>query len=204
MSILDSLFRKLKNEVKNSVEKEIVNSVKTPSGATVVKSVPYKFDTLPKTVEDMRSLPGADHKDPFAVAALTVAALCVFPENRDESVEMLNYLRGPHPLSPMDVSFIRDRFMDGVDYVPRSYFNGASVDNDYAPAVPYTINVLELVHSKDNYNEGYYRLFLRSGGADSERYLDLRHKPSTDEWFVWEFGGLLVGIRTPKSKDPWA
>lgn len=205
MSIFDSLFRQAKNAAKKAIKEEINSANKTPSGATVVKDVPYVFgNEMPKDVEALKALPGADLKDPFKVAALTVAALCQFPIDRDASVAMLNYLRGPRPLSPMDISFIKDRFMDGVDYVPRSYLTGAAVANDYTPAVPYTVHVLEMVHSKDIYDQGYYRLFFRSGGADNERYLDLRHKPSTDQWFLWEFGGLLVGIRTPVSKDPWA
>ena len=117
---------------------------------------------------------------------------------------MLNYLRGPRPLSPMDVSFIKDRFMDGVDYIPRSYLNGTSPDNDYTPNVPYSVTVIELSPSREQFSQGYLRLYLRSSGADSERFLDLRHKPSTDQWFLWEFGGLLSGIRIPKSKDAWA
>ena len=47
-------------------------------------------------------------------------------------------------------------------------------------------------------------LYLKSGGADSERPVTLRHKPSTDEWFLWNHTGILAGIRTPKSADPWA
>lgn len=205
MSILDSLFRKAKNAAKNAVKQELTSANKTPSGATVVKDVPYTFgNEMPHNVDALKALPGGDLKDPFKVAAMTVAALCEFSIDRDSSVAMLNYLRGPRPLSPMDIAFIKDRFMDGVDYVSRSYLTGAVVDNDYTPSVPYTVHVLEMVHSKDNYDQGYYRLFFRSGGADNERYIDLRHKPSTDEWFLWEFGGLLVGIRTPKSQDPWA
>ncbi len=27
---------------------------------------------------------------------------------------------------------------------------------------------------------------------------------STNEWFLWEFDGILSGIRPPKSTDKWA
>ena len=27
---------------------------------------------------------------------------------------------------------------------------------------------------------------------------------STGEWFLWDYKGLLSGIRTPASEDPWA
>ncbi|MBO4563359.1 MAG: hypothetical protein J5772_07090 [Clostridia bacterium] len=168
------------------------------------KSYPYAFAKLPENLTELMALPGSDLKDPYAVAAFTIAALDLFPKNKDASIEMLNYIKGPRPLVPMDISFIKDRFMDGVDYVPRSYFEGTSPQNDYTPSVPYTVNVLELAHSRDQISEGYLKLFLRSSGADSERYLVLRHKPSTDQWFLWSFEGVMSGIRIPVSKDDWA
>ena len=91
--------------------------------------------------------------------------------------------------------------MDGKDYIPRSYFNGATPENNYEPSKPYTIWM------KDNAapiaEEGYLRLDLRSGGADATRTITLRTKPSTGEWFLWD-QTLLVGIRVPVSQDPWA
>lgn len=41
---------------------------------------------------------------------------------------MLDYLRGPRPMNGMDKQFIADRFRD-KDYVPRSYFEGATSNN---------------------------------------------------------------------------
>lgn len=193
MSIFDSVFKQAGNGIANAVNKAVTN-----------KTVPVSFPALPNNLAELMRLPGSDLTDPYAVAAFLVAALNVYPTNREACFEMLNYLKGPRPLTPYDQQFIRDRFMDGTNYVPRSYFNGSSPDNDYTPTTPYTINVMELVHSRDQFNEGYLKLFMRSSGADNERYLVLRHKPSTNQWFVWEFAGILVGIRQPKSSDPWA
>ncbi len=193
MSIFNSIFKQAGNEVSKAVNKAVTN-----------KNVPISFPALPNNLAELMRLPGSDLTDPYSVAAFLVAALNVYPTNREACFEMLNYLKGPRPLTPSDQQFIRDRFMDGKGYVTRSYFNGSSPDNDYTPSIPYTINVMELVHSRDQYNEGYLKLFMRSSGADSERYLVLRHKPSTNQWFVWEFAGILVGIRQPKSSDPWA
>ena len=47
-------------------------------------------------------------------------------------------------------------------------------------------------------------LFIKSGGADSPRMIKLRNKPSTGEWFVWDYVGLLSGVKTPVSQNPWA
>ena len=147
-------------------------------------------------------MPEAALTDPYTVAALGVAALCAFPKDRAACYAMLNFLRGPRPLSPMDESFIRDRFMDGKDYLPRSYFEGATPANDYTPAQPLTVAVKEQSNSREQ--EGYVTLYLFSGGADSPRPVTLRNKPSTGQWFLWEFPGLLSGIREPKSQNPWA
>lgn len=200
MSILDTLVRRLKTLVREEVKTGVDNAVKNAGRA----SKTLTFDMLPENVSQLKELPGADLKDPYSVAALTVLALCEYPKDRESAYEMLNYLKGPRPLSNMEKSFINDRFMDGVDYVPRSYLNGSSPENDYTPSVPYTVTVIETPHSRDNYNEGYLRLFIRSSGADSERFLDLRLKPSTEQWFLWEFNGMLLDIRIPQSKNEWA
>ncbi|MBQ6074724.1 MAG: DUF4428 domain-containing protein [Lachnospiraceae bacterium] len=164
----------------------------------------FAFPSLPRTVSELLTLPGVSLHDPFSVAAMAVAAFCRFSEDRDACFAMIDALKGPQPLSNVDKSFIKDRFMDGKGYIPRSYFEGAVPENDYTPNRPYTIRVTESAHSRDQFDQGYITLYLKSGGADSERPVTLRHKPSTDEWFLWNHTGILAGIRTPKSADPWA
>lgn len=159
------------------------------------------FTALPANLAELKALPEAALKTPEATAALTIAALCAYPANRDEALAMLDYLRGPRPLSNYDKQFIRDRFMGGVDYVPRSYFAGAVPDNGYTPSLPYT---LVFTDSAAQFSEsGYCRLDVRSGGADTPRSVTLRLKPSTGEWFLWE-QMLLSQIRVPREQDPWA
>ena len=43
-------------------------------------------------------------------------------------IEMLNWLKGPSPLSNQEISFIDDRFRDGKTYIPFSYFDGTVTD----------------------------------------------------------------------------
>ncbi|MBR3057022.1 MAG: hypothetical protein IKG93_03540 [Clostridiales bacterium] len=160
------------------------------------------FNEMPENLEQLKALPEASLKNPLDVAALTVAALCVYPSNKDASLEMLNYLKGPQPLTPYEISFIADRFRDS-DYVPRSYLNGATPQNNYMPQRPYSVTVYETPHSRDNLNEGYLTIYITSGGADNPRSVRLRTKPSTGEWFLWE-QFLLVGIRVPDAQNPWA
>ena len=167
----------------------------------IVMKYQITWNKLPQNLEELQAMPEANLKTPEGTAALTLAALAVFPTNREECYRMLNFLRGPRPLSNMDQQFIRDRFMDGKDYLPKSYFKGATPANGYTPDVPYVVELSESVAQFAE--EGYKRFDIRSGGADSPRQVTLRLKPSTGEWFLWDHS-LLVGIRVPVSQDPWA
>ena len=160
------------------------------------------FENRPLSLEEMKSTPQAALKKPEDTVALTIAALCAYPTAGPEHCyAMLDYLRGPRPLSPMEKQFIRDRFMDGRDYIPRSYFAGAVPENDYTPSLPYTVEIQDSVSPIAE--EGYRKFDLKSGGADSMRPVTLRTKPSTGEWFLWD--QILLGqIRQPKSQDAWA
>ncbi len=161
------------------------------------KSVDVTFAKLPETLEEFMALPQSALANPFDTAALTVLALCFYPQDKELCYQMLEFLKGPGTLSPYEKQFIRDRFMDS-DYVPRSYFKGASPQNDYLPSQPYTISVSENPYSYQN--QGYAKLFIRSGGADSPREVLLR-LAKDGKWYLWE-QFLLVGIRAPESSNP--
>jgi hypothetical protein len=187
-----SFFSNLKKEVKN-VFKGAMDAAS--------KSRVITFDDIPQTLEALKALPQADMKDEFGVAALCVAALCVYPSDPDACLEMLEYLNGPNDLSTYAKQFLKDRFSD-KDYVPRSYFKGATPETGYVPAEPISITVSSNPYSYQE--ENYCTLYISSGGADSPRQVSLRKKPSTGEWFIREYAGLLAGIRVPVSQDPWA
>ena len=114
----------------------------------------------------------------------------------------MDLLRGPRPMTPYDTQFLRDR-LRGKEYLPLAYFEGAAPENSYTPAQPYVLNVLPDPRPQDM-EPGYLRLFLRTAGADSPRPIKLRQKPSTGEWFLWEYSSPLSGIRIPAAQDPWA
>ena len=142
MGLFDSLKRQAINALKtngNKIGKEIGDNVKNAVKNAANKSITIDFPGIPESYEEFVSLPEAKMETPFETAAMTVLAFCVYPKDKDLSIKMLHFLRGPRPLSGMDISFIRDRFMDGRDYVPRSYFEGATPENDYTPNVPLKI-----------------------------------------------------------------
>ena len=163
------------------------------------RSVEIVFPALPDTLEQFKALPQAALSTPFDTAALTVLALCFYPKDKELSLAMLTYLKGPGSLSEYEKQFIRDRFM-GKDYVPRSYFTGAVPQNDYVPAEPYRIRVSENPYSYAD--QGYAKLYLTSGGADSPRPVQLR-QAKDGRWYLWE-QFLLADIRQPESSNPWA
>lgn len=161
-----------------------------------------ELSVLPKNLADLQQMPQAGMTDPYEAAALTVAALTRYPADKDAAIEMLNWLRGPRPLSGYDQQFLRDRFL-GKTYLMNSYYEGSSPDNQYTPSLPYTIVIGENPYSRSQYREGYLTLYVKCSGADSPRPLKLRIKPSTGQWFLWE-QSLLTGIRLPKENDPWS
>ena len=178
--------------------KQTVEDVPRAVPAASEQTTEVVFPKLPDTLEAFKALPQAQLSTPSDTAALTVLALCFYPENAELSLQMLGFLKGPQPLSAYEKQFIRDRFM-GKDYVPRSYFTGAVPANDYTPAEPYTIKVSENPYSYSE--QGYAKLYLHSGGADSPRAVQLRHAKD-GKWYLWE-QFLLADIRQPERADPW-
>lgn len=166
----------------------------------IVSSKTVTLNSLPKNLNELKTLKEAALTCPFEVAVLTVAALCRYCDSPQDSIDMLNYLRGPRPLTPYDVQFLRDR-LRGKPYKPISFLGGTSPENGYTPSVPYSVTVLEDPYARQE--ENYIKLFIRTSGADAPRLIKMRTKPSTGQWFLWE-QYLLPDIRIPVEQDPWA
>ena len=186
-----SIFDKLK--------KNVQTAVKSAAASAFASEETFTFAALPESLAEMKALREASLTSPFATAALTVCALCVYAADKSIGTEMLNFLRGPRPLSNHDISFLNDRFSDG-HHVPFSYFKGAVPANNYTPDTPFTITVTSGPYS--DANEGYKKLYIKSGGADSPREIVLR-RLGDGRWMLWD-QFLLVSNRKPKSDDPWA
>ena len=175
--------------------------IKNKLRAAASRKETYTFEALPKNLDELKALPEAIMDDPFKTAALALCALCVYAEDRQNGTEMLNFLRGPRPMSPAEIAFLNDRLMDGKSYIPRSYFEGATPENEYTPTKPYTVRVISNQYSSLE-NGNYMKLLINSGGADSPRSVTMR-KTGGGTWYLWE-QNLLVDIRIPKSQDAWA
>lgn len=185
-----NMFRNFKDQVTNQV-----------SGAarSSNKAVSVVFAQIPQNQAELAALPQAAMQTPFDTAALFVAAMVVYPHNANEALAMINFLKGPQPLSSYDQQFIADRMRD-KHYLPASYFNGASPQNNYQPTEPYTVVVSENPYSYDE--QSYAKLYLQSSGADSPRPIKLR-LAKDGKWYLWE-QFLLADIRKPEADNPWA
>ena len=162
------------------------------------KTVNVTIDKIPVSVEELKSMQKSDFRDEFETAALSVAVMCNYENDAQTTIDMIDYLKGPSPLSVYDKQFIRDRLME-KGYVPRSYLSGTSPENDYKPAFPCEVEVSDNPYSYQN--DGYATLYLKSSGADSLRQVVLRRKG--EQWYLWEIM-FLSDIRKPNSLDPWA
>ncbi len=198
MSLLDEL-----KSTAMQAAKELEGAAKQVVGEVTGQAKVVVMNKLPVSLAEMQAMPQADMTKPQNTVAMCVAALCMYPVDKDAAIEMLNFLKGPSPITEREKQFIADRFRDDKWYVPASYFAGAVPTNNYTPSKPYTIEVHENPYSRQQINEGYLKVFVRSGGADTERSVTLRHKPSTNQWFLWE-QMLLSDIRPPQESDPWA
>ncbi len=155
----------------------------------------------PKDQKEFQDLARDMMKSPEGSAALLMVAFKHYVTDRENGLGMLNVLHGPRPLSTRDQQFIRDRLMDKT-YLPDSYFLGARPENNYKADEPLTIEILPDPIPAES--DEFRKFHLRSSGADSPRVVTLRRKASGDDWFVWDYPGLLSGIRIPQEEDPWA
>ena len=165
------------------------------------KTSTFTFQALPANLSELQALPEAALTDPYATAALSLLALTRFQDSREDSIQMLNFLKGPDNCSPAELQQISDRFMDGKFYKVNSFFEGATPANNYTPAKPFRVKVSSTPYSFDN--EGWATLYLHSDGSDSPRPVKLRKKPSTGLWFMVEIQ-YLGDVRTPVAQDKWA
>ena len=193
------LFDKIKSQAAGAVGNAVGQAARNGSN----KSVEVVFSSMPEVLAEFTALPQAAMQTPFDTAALVVAALCVYPLSANECVSMLNYLRGPNPLSPHDLSFLNTRMAQNnkAGFIGASYLNGATPKNDYTPTEPYTLTVSENPYSYDT--PGYAKMFVKSGGGDAPRFINLR-QAKDGKWYLWEHFPLLGDIREPESANPWA
>lgn len=162
-----------------------------------------KFNKILSTKAELEAY---NRTDPNNVAALLVHTFCSYnPNNENEFFEMLQYLYGDfQPLSVLMKQNIQDRMKQNEKYkfIGKSYFKGANPNNDYTPT-EYEVEITKNPYSE--VEEGYLKLFLKSGGADTQRPVTLR-LAKDGNYYIWSDSclGLLSDIKQPESNNPWA
>lgn len=198
-----SFFDQLKRMVSNVIKRE---AVKTVNGSLLNigkgqnRTESFTFSSLPANVEELRALSEAKMDSAFKTAALTIAVLCHFEKNPEETFAMLDFLKGPENVSPYEKQFITERLKD-KGYKMRAFFEGATTANGYTPTEPFTVSVMENPYSFDN--EHWATLWVKSAGSDNPSSIKFRQKPSTGEWFLNDIQ-CLSDIRLPAAEDKWA
>ena len=163
-----------------------------------------KYDNLKL---DKNELENMDRTNPYNVVGAFVRTLTVYNSSTpNEFYDLLQLLQGDfQPLSEMMKQNIKDRMSqnDKYSFIGKSYFKGATPENDYTPSEPFELEVTENDYS--DVEEGIKKLFVKSGGADSPRGIMVR-LAKDGNYYVWSdsFMGLLADIRGVESKNPWA
>ena len=80
MGILDSLKRQAQQQLRQQVQ-NAVQSV-TASASATLRHSQVTFPSLPRTLSELQAMPEGRLQSPQHTAALTVAALCLWSENR--------------------------------------------------------------------------------------------------------------------------
>lgn len=151
-------------------------------------------DKLPKTLEELRKMSVYDRSKKENIVVMTILAFCIYNDDPDICVEILNDLRGERKLLETDKQFIKERFAD-KKYLIYSYFEGAKPENNYKPKPPYRIKINE----GDCFEKNHANIYVYSEGADAPRLVKLINDVEKNEWYLWE-QYLLSDIRLPKSE----
>jgi len=117
---------------------------------------------------------------------------------------------GEHVLTALTVDGVKDpdwlgrpsnatfhRRLTSHPHVFRSYFEGATPDNDYAAPASAPLRIADHHAQGDD----AYVIELVSSGADSPRRVTLKRSKQDERWYVHRFANLYVDIRPPVDAD---
>ena len=167
-----------------------------PETKEISGGLEYTFDELPLTAKELEGI--LDQSDARHTAALFMATLLRYVDNPQDGIAMIDILRGPQAMSEMDKKFLTERLSD-KSYLPASYFEGANPQNNYIPKDPFT---LIIYNDPVTAEEEYMNVQVLTTGADTKRRIVLREKDGN--YYLWDYPGILSGIRLPANEDPWS
>ena len=156
-----------------------------------------EFPVLPATLAELVASPYNDLRTPINTAALFIVALNTYSQNREESIAMINHLRGSNPMSTDDVCFLDESLAknNAENRMARSYLEGATTQNGYTPSQPNTVVIIDNPYTYLATNNGakeYAHLLIQRGGTDNPRSITMRNVGGL--WYLWEYAVLLNEI----------
>lgn len=162
-----------------------------------------KYDKLTTNLKELKEL---DRKNPYNVAGAFIQIITDFnPKDTKDFYDKLQFLVGDNqPLTEVMKQNIKDRMLqnDKYPYIGKSYYKGATPENDYTPQEPYEIEIKDDIYVDSE--AGFKKLTLKSGGADTGRSIMLRIAKDNN-YYIWSdsFMGLLMDIKPLESTNPW-
>ena len=154
-----------------------------------------EFPVLPATLAELAASPYNDLRTPINTAALFVVALGAYSHNREEAITMINYLRGPCPMSADDIRLLDEFFAQNNEagHFANSYLAGATPQNGYTPSQPYLVFITDNPYTY--IEKEYAHLLVACSGAEAPRSVTLR-KAGDGLWYLWQHA-LLEPIYPP-------
>ena len=118
--------------------------------------------TYDKLLTNKEELLTIDRTNPFNVVGSFINTICNYdPNNEEPFFDMLQVLMGEfQPISNMMKQQVKDRMTQNnkYSYIGKSYFVGATPENDYTPNEVLQVEVKENPYTDQE--EGYKRLSL--------------------------------------------
>ncbi|MCR5796464.1 MAG: Ig-like domain-containing protein [Eubacterium sp.] len=144
----------------------------------------------------------------FNVMAATICAANTFvggsnPSDpffsKDPVRDMFEYLNGPAETMNLakvtqdnGIQSMKDAIQSCGSNVYKSYFEGASPDNDYTPSKPYVLKMYRgpyYIPAKETITgkrPTTYMIFAQSKGADSPIYMDVYYSTKNSRWYSYQ------------------
>ncbi len=191
-------------------EEPVLPGVTEYSATEVDGEYSVLISPMPKKIDDIYE--HIDTDDPVNVSAYFMAGLVRAAESESDGFEIMDYLCASK--SPFE-----DSITEGMpekethkawlkeaerNYIPRSYYQGATPENGYTPDEPWTIgfkiNEAQTTDYNSTASNGYeYIVYdIQSSGRDTTRQLVLFKRPKDTRWYMNSFSGILTQIQAPK------
>lgn len=172
------------------------------------KSNKLQIQKIPTTLKEFKVMYKELAGTPRGAATCFVIALKIHTTNSELGKQclvrcinnkVLNKTDDGWKLRKGNARLIKDQLKQHP-YLPDSYFVGSNPANGYQAKAPYYLKFKKKPTRKE-LQEGRFRLFVKSFGADSARPLTLVQTKSRKTWKIHEWSSLIVGIRAPETTE---